>query len=263
MPRFTTLLVAILLSSSLAVAGPAGVSRLIEQLEEGTDFRVRVHAALELGKSGSNQARTPLESALDDDHAAVRAAAAAGLKVLGDRRSIAALTKRLSDSSPAVRSQVQNSIDALQKAKPNAQAADPEVLVQVGKFSKGTSGETRDASDAERASREKLRKLPGVVVVEEEQATTAAAPVVMVSGRVKRLESSRDGAAVTYSASVEFVVHRMPGQTIRGIISGSARASGAASADSATLAALRRSALEAAIESALRRAPTAFRAAAQ
>jgi hypothetical protein len=90
-------------------------------------------------------------------------------------------------------------------------------------------------------------------------------PVVMVTGRVKQLEQSREGTSVIYLASIEFVLHKMPGQTIKGVVSGSARASGSVEEMNTigALADLQRSALEAAIDSAVRHAPQALRAAAQ
>jgi hypothetical protein len=253
-----------------AAVGATDVSTLIERLEEGIDFRVRVQAALELGKTKDTRARPPLEEALDDDNAAVRAAAAAALKVLGDRRAIAALEKHRKDSSPAVRSQIESSIEFLLSARSTEVKQKAEVLVQIGKFRNGSTVHSKAVvDDAERASRKQLQDIPGVEIVDDEPAPatrrngTSGLPVVMVSGRVKKLESYREGSAVIYAASVEFVVHKMPGQTIKSVVSGSARASGSASSisDRRAMADLRRTALEAAIESAVSRAPQALKAA--
>jgi hypothetical protein len=246
------------------------VGELIERLEDGIDFRVRVQAALELGKTKDARARPPLEEALDDDNAAVRAASAAALKVLGDRRAIAALERHRKDSSPAVRSQIESSIQSLLAAHSAETKQKAEVLVQIGKFRNGSTTQSKSVvDDAERASRKKLEDLPGVEIVDDEPAPAARRngkaplPLVMVSGRVKKLESYREGSAVIYAASVEFVVHKMPGQTIKSVVSGSARASGSASSisDRRAMADLRRTALEAAIESAVSRAPQALKAA--
>ena len=46
--------------------------------------------------------------------------------------------------------------------------------------------------------------------------------MVMVTGQLRKLKESREGAEVVYSASVEYVVHRMPEQAIAGTVSGSA-----------------------------------------
>ena len=72
--------IALVSGGGSAFAQPVG--DLIQKLEEGSDFRVRVQAALELGKTHGRSARLALETALDDENAAVRAAAAAGLKVM-------------------------------------------------------------------------------------------------------------------------------------------------------------------------------------
>jgi hypothetical protein len=246
------------------------VRDLVAKLEKGVDFRVRVQAALELGKTGDKQAQRALEEALDDDNAAVRAAGAAALKVLGFRDSIKALEKHRKDPSPAVRSQVATSIDAL-KAIAAKKDEKPEVLIQLGKIQNGGRVKSASIDDhVARASRQKLDELPGVDLVDESSRSTRSKarkqgepPVVMVTGRVKKLEHETQGRTIVYSASIEFVVHQMPGQAIKGVVSGSARASSdvSDSSDRAAIEDLRLSALEAAIESAMKNAPAAIRAA--
>jgi hypothetical protein len=253
-------------------AGAQQFGDLIQKLERGADFRVRVQAALQLGKTTGAPSRAALEAALDDENAAVRAAAAAGLKVMRDPAAIPALRRHGNDSSPAVRSQISSSIEALRQgdtptAAAGAQKAD--VLVQLGKIGSGSSSTTGAVlDDVARTSRQKLRELPGVAMFEEGKGAAPPRrdlPFVMVTGRVKQLEQSREGASVVYLASIEFVLHKMPGQTIKGVVSGSARASGSANemGSAVAMADLRKSALEAAIDSAVRHAPQALRAAAR
>ena len=247
-----------------SAAGPT-ISDLIDRLQNGPDFRVRVQAALELGKSKLSAARPYLEASLDDDNAAVRAAAAAALKVLADRRALPALLEHQRDASAAVRAQVKSTITALRAAAEKEKKAKPEILVQLGKFRNGTEVKSHSVvRDVEQASRQKLDDLPGVDILETEgSGARQKVPVVMVTGRVKRLQKSREGSAVVYSASVELVMHKMPGQTLKGVVSGSAKAMGEAAelADPPAMAELMRQALEAALESAIRRAPEALRAA--
>lgn len=248
-------------------AAAESVPDLVQRLSSGADFRVRVQAALDLGKRPGEASRRALERALDDGNAAVRAAAAAALKAMKDPACIPALSRHQNDSSSAVRAQIQSSLDALRKADADARAAaTPQVMVQLGKFRSHAGASGAVLEDAARTSRQKFGALPGVAVVDASSGAPPArrdVPTVMLTGQVKQLEQSREGSNVTFMASVEFVVHRMPGQTIRGMLSGSARASGAASemTDAAALEDLRRTAIEAAIESAVRRAPQAFRAA--
>lgn len=265
--RLSTAFAVSLVLATTAAGSSAGsnVDVLIDKLSSGADFRVRLQAALELGKTKDIKARLPLENALDDNNAAVRAAAAAALRVLGDDRSIVALTKHQKDQSAAVRTQIESTINALKEAAANAKARKPQVLVQIGKIRNGTKVRTKSVeADMARASREKLQHLPGVAVLEEGSATKdKKLAFVMLTGNVKNLEQTRQGDAIVYSASVEFVLHKMPGQTIKGVLSGSAKAEGSAAqaADQEAMDDLRRMALEAAIESAIRRAPPALQAA--
>src|SRR5262245_42335090 len=115
-------------------AGAQPTSDLIQKLDQGADFRVRVQAALELGKTRGSASRAALEAALDDENSAVRAAAAAALKVMKDPSAIPALLKHDSDPSAAVRAQIKNSVEALSGGGAAPPVQKPEVLVQVGKI---------------------------------------------------------------------------------------------------------------------------------
>jgi hypothetical protein len=264
-----TVLVTLALSLSVVQAGAQPTSDLIQKLDGGADFRVRVQAALELGKTHGTTSRIALENGLDDENAAVRCAAAAGLKVMRDPTALAALQRHEDDPSPAVRAQIKSSEEALSGGAAQRSVQKPDVLVQVGKIRSGsTSTSDQMLVDVARTSRQKLRELPGVAVVDETKdpsTTRRDVPLVMVTGRVKQLEESREGSSVVYLASVEFVLHKMPGQSIKGVVSGTARASGSAGemGSARAMADLRKSALEAAIDSAVRRAPQALRAASQ
>ena len=87
LPRRAALL-ALLTTMATPVFAKPGLDELVGQLRNGKDFRVRVQAALQLGRSMSPEAFAPLVSALDDDNASVRAAAVAALESLGDMRAI-------------------------------------------------------------------------------------------------------------------------------------------------------------------------------
>jgi hypothetical protein len=74
-----TLLIVVLSFPSTAWAGGDSMATAIHELANNQDFRVRTQAALTLGTSGEGRAVEPLCRALDDNKAAVRAAAAAAL----------------------------------------------------------------------------------------------------------------------------------------------------------------------------------------
>jgi hypothetical protein len=266
-PSRRLLVLGLLLASASAQAAPPSVRELIERLARSDDFRVRVQAALELGKSAEPDALDPLIRALDDQNASVRTAAAAALGQLGDEAAIPALKEKRLDRSESVRKQIQATLAAL-TAEPSG---DPpaRLLVKIGAMRNQTAVKSRQIeAELEKESRKKLDELPGVrVIARSDEATQSAKqlPVVMVSGHIQKLQASRDGTDVVYSASVEYILHTMPDQSIAAKVSGSA--SGSLTRDEAKnqarAAELRHQVLGAAIASALRRAPRALLAAAR
>lgn len=239
---------------------------LSDRLRDSSDFRVRVQAALELGRSKDADAVEPLTEALDDQHASVRAAAAAALGKLGDRRAMSALEAHRDDSSPAVSQQVKSALGALARA-PEA----PHIRVKLGLVHNGTR--VRSAALEQQIlseSRKTLGELPGVDVLPAEQMTAdsnqaATGPAVMIVPSIQKLAASRDGDAIVYSASIEYIVHTLPDETIMARVSGSASTAATQheARDRTRSAEVRREVLEAAIRSALKRASRALVAAAR
>jgi hypothetical protein len=264
LPRRSALFSLIALVAAPVMAATPGLDELVGQLKDGKDFRVRVQAALQLGKSMSPQAFAPLVSALDDDNASVRAAAVAALESLGDTRAIAPLREHRLDRSDAVRKQIKASLAELEA---QAEAVKPKVLIKLGLMKNGSGVKSKKIeSELAQASRKKLAELPGVkVLLEGDDGTGKKTPVVMVTGSVEQLKASREGSSIVYTAKVEYVLHTMPEQSIAAKVSGSAsaQASEQEANDSARSAQLRKEVLEAAIASALRRAPPALIAAAR
>jgi hypothetical protein len=265
---FRTVTTTIVLCSSVALGAPSSVPELSLRLKDTSDFRVRVQAALQLGKVGDGDALGPLVAALDDPSESVRAAAAAALKQLGDTRAIEPLKEHRLDRSKAVREQIRDSLSSLDKV---AAEGPSKVLVQLGSMKnqtavKGSGIEAQLATE----SRKKLGELPGIEVLSDKVDSKKAArekklPLVLVSGQIQKLKASHEGGEVVYSASVEFVLHTMPDQSIAAKVSGSARGTltAAESKDRVRAAELRHEVLVAAITSAVRRAPRAIRAAAR
>jgi hypothetical protein len=89
----------------------ADVDHLVQNLANGSDFRIRTQAALALGASKSKRAVEPLCSGLGDSNATVRAASAAALGRLRLGGS-ECLTKRLlTETSDTVKSTIQKALD--------------------------------------------------------------------------------------------------------------------------------------------------------
>src|SRR5262245_42210823 len=113
LPFIRRLFGAIVFSTIVGGAGVSGAQdagSVKTDLLTSPDFRVRVCAALYLGKAKPPDARFVLERALDDPHPAVRAAAAAALVQVGDDGAVASLQKHLAtESSAAVKAQLKTS----------------------------------------------------------------------------------------------------------------------------------------------------------
>jgi hypothetical protein len=258
-----------LLFDGAALAKP-GTSELVARLRSGGDFRVRVQAALQLGRSEQIKAVAPLVDALDDPHASVRAAAAAGLKMLGDPRALGALKQHRLDPSDPVRAQVHDAIAALEVERDEPEVK-PKVFVKLGDVRNGTSVKSPAIEKTILTqSRKNLDELPGIEVLPNDDEVVAAAeeqdiPVVMVTTSIQKLSASREGNSIVYSANIEYLVHSMPDQVIAARVAGSASTSASEkdAKDKAKSAALRREVVEAAVKSALARASAALIAAAR
>jgi len=227
------------------------------------DFRVRVSAALLLGKSHDASARAPLERALSDSSPAVRIAAAAALGALGEKEAVSALEQQASkEPSESVKSQIKTSIERL-KAPATPSLAGASYLVQLGTMKNSTSvrGEAL-AQVLHQATKTKASAIPKVVVAEAsdaavlKEATTKKLPVLALDGTVLKITQGTSGQAITCQAQVEFSLRRVSDQSLKGLLTGSATSmdSTRALGDQQRIAQLQNQAVEAAVDSALHNA---------
>ncbi len=152
-----------------------GVTALRE-LAQSPDFRVRVSAALVLGRARPPGALAALEQALSDAHPAVRIAAAAALGVLGDANAIDAVARALaSEPSPGVRAQLLSTLDILRSGVASPQpsswtrplGSDVRYVVRLGAMRNGTpirGAELRRVLHD--AARSRARAIRGVAVAD-------------------------------------------------------------------------------------------------
>lgn len=248
-------------------------SGAFRDLAIGTDFRLRVAAALSLGKSKSLGARPALEKALGDPNPAVRAAASAGLGAIGDPAAIVALRLALTrETTPNVQAQFETTIKRLGSGSGSkANPSKPRFLVSLGKL-ENRSGVTGPevATALKVATRAKMAAVPGIEVLTDGADISAASksrnlPAFTVDGSLTELAKKQSPGGVSYSARVEYLIRKMPEQSLKGTMSGNAQAQ----ADSkeirgqTELAQLQIDAVGAAIDSALRGASPALEAAAR
>ena len=211
---------------------PAGALR---DLTDSSDFRVRVSAALYLGRTHPVGAREALEHALSDAHPAVRVAAASALGSLGDAAAIAALARRAStEASESVKAQLQSSIDQLRRGvaadQPSADShkLGPNVryVVRLGSMRNPSGVRGEDLRRVlQSAARSRARGLHGTAIVDADAALLAQAmerhlPVLTLDGSVMQVTEARVEGSTQVQARVEFAVRRE--QTLKGTLSGAA-----------------------------------------
>ncbi len=216
----------------------------LRDLAESPDFRVRLSAALYLGRNKPRGALGALVRALSDGDPTVRVAAAAALGALGDPAAIGPLTLRLSsESSASVAAQIHSAIDRLRQGMISAQpASDPKqgalapgvrYVVRLGTMRNpsGVRGEDlrRVLHDAAVSHAQVLK---GCAVVDGDTGLLAQAaqrhlPVITLDGSLTQLIESRIADTIQVQARVEFAVRR--DQTLRGTLSGAATTSGSGS----------------------------------
>jgi plasmid stability protein len=212
-----------------------------------SDYRVRMSAALVLGRSTEPGARKTLEIALSDGHPAVRAAAAASLAKVGDAKSQNVLRARAeTESDDSVKKQIARAVDMIESRKEKKQ-----LMVQLGTFRNASkTGGTNLTNVASSAARSNAIKFAQVVDAAD-VAATAAGPkkshVVRLDGELRSLSLTKQGDVMSVRAQVEFSILQMPGKTLKGTLSGAATSRDAG----VTVASLQELAVRGAVESAL------------
>jgi hypothetical protein len=239
MTRLTKYVVAVLASVALTTAQPTVSTAQSPELDaqgaaadlaHASDFRVRVSAALLVGKTRPEGARRMLERALEDPHAAVRTAAAAALALVGERAAIASLESHArNEVSGSARAQMQATIASLSHGDraPTVAPAHARYVVEIGQMRNMTSVRGGELSSVLRdAARAQALSLPGAAVYDagDPQADRAASrmPVLLLEGQITKLQQAQSNGAMHIDARVEFSVRRVPQQTLKGTLSGGA-----------------------------------------
>ncbi|MFO0546848.1 MAG: HEAT repeat domain-containing protein [Polyangiaceae bacterium] len=250
-----------LVPASTTLADDASVRK---ELATAGDFRVRVTAALALGKS-KDKANTPaLVAALKDDNAAVRSAAASGLAALLDVSALSAL-ERARDAERDT-----NAKQAMEKAVSTLKAAkQTKWVVSLGKI-ENKSGDAKAGKVFQSALKSKLAAIPGIEVVSTEEEAVKRAkdrnlPTIAFDGKLVQVSQSKSGKDLAVSAQVEVLIRKIPEQALKATVKGKAQAviDQKAVKGDAELASLQADAVTAAVDSALKGAPTAIEAAAK
>jgi len=250
----------------IAIATPLfaaqDVATLRKELATASDFRVRVAAALALGKKKDVGSIAVISKALGDESAAVRAAAASALGAIGDKSALPALEKaRGAEKEASVRGAIDRAITNLRgKTK---------FVVALGKL-ENKSGNSKVSTHFQTIAKAELAKIPGVQVASSdaeavEKAKSMKLPTIALDGRLVQLQKEKAGNDVGFNARVEFVVRKLPEQSLKASVKGNAKAllDARAVKGDKELNQLQTEAVTAAVQSALSGAPKALEEAAK
>jgi hypothetical protein len=145
-----------LLLGAPALAQTSDLDRLIYNLANSEDFRVRTQAALALGASKSERAAPPLCAALGDTNTTVRAASAAALGRLALASGRDCLEKRLSvETSDVVKATIAKALDVIKGGAGGAEPAfanDTRFYIAIGKTTDKTGRGTAEIDSIVRAA---------------------------------------------------------------------------------------------------------------
>jgi hypothetical protein len=217
---------AVLLASALPAPARAADSAKIEELgkavvEDG-NYKVRVQAALVLGKLGDARAVKPLIKALSDVNKTVRAMAAQALGQLGDATAVDPLRGLLGkETDPFVRTQIEKAVAALSGGGGGGGGVGKKakVYLSFGPFTGGVKSAGPEAAKvvADALSRE-LGKLPVVTLTlsAADQHNFAKTGLLgfYIDGNITRLEDVVASGTSETNCDVKVMVARWPTKSI-------------------------------------------------
>jgi hypothetical protein len=201
---------------TVLVAARVGWAGKVEDLSKAlltdSSFKVRVQAALLLGKLGDKGGTNALIKALDDEDRSVRAMAAQSLGKLGGGSAAPALKALLGHEQDAfVSTQIKIALSALE----DQEVKDRKIFVTVGPFSGGVKlADTSILALLQTSLRQALLKLPKLTFSETPAKGRGHTPQLgfLVDGNVSRLQEVF-GVGET-SCEIKLMVARWPSKSI-------------------------------------------------
>jgi hypothetical protein len=144
--RFAAIVIALGTFASSAAAQTEDINRLVDNLKNGPDFRIRTQAALALGASKNSTAVQPLCAGLSDANTTVRAAAAAALGKLNLGGQECLNARLASEPSETVKAAIQRAMQQLAGGAEPVFLPSTKYYLQLGRVS-DKSGRTDGSVD--------------------------------------------------------------------------------------------------------------------
>ena len=207
----TPFLLVLLISPPVRAASPATAKKLIYALNSPS-FKVRLQAAILIGKKEVFQASDALREALDDQHDAVRAAAALSLGKLGDAKSRSKLVSLLKHKSQLLVRSIEKALMLLDKKNGEAVFL---VAIEKPRMPKGVA-RSRGAR-LMRTFKRKLENTGGIVLSAGEENIFSKSELdthlkkrkltgILLQPKISRLKENDDGSNTTVICKVSIMV---------------------------------------------------------
>ena len=208
--------------AALAGAPPGKIDELCHALLEDTNYKVRVQAALVLGKLRDPSALPSLTRALGDPNKTVRAIAAQALGQLADPSALDALKALLrQESDPFVRKETEKAVALLASAGGAAAAANKhaKIYLNFGPFTGGVkSAGGDDAKTIRDALARELGRLSLVTLTlansDPKVFAKSGLTGFYIDGNITRLDDQPAGGSSETSCDVKVMVARWPTKAI-------------------------------------------------
>jgi hypothetical protein len=237
------LVVALLVVIRAAPAAADNVTELAKQLENGSDYKVRLSAALSLSKLGDQRAVPAFIAALDDSDKTVRGAAAVGLSKLINGKTKEALRKKAvealgrvaqSDSSTFVQKQAQKALETIGGLTGGASAGVvAPFYVNIGDMAAKPTGSEKLKTLMKNTAEKTVKKTNKDMsttwaggVPTQKQLDTAKVAGFFVDGTLNDLTVKTKGASTIVSCKLSMLVATFPRKSIFGVLEGSASVQG-------------------------------------
>jgi hypothetical protein len=199
---------------------------LTRALMTDPSYKVRVQAALVLGKLGDKRAVPALIQALKDANESVRGVAATSLGHLGDRSAANALLGATNDSSEFVRNQAKKALKAVSSGGSEVAApvrAGARYYLHVGFNGADSKGGHEYAELVRSRLTRELQKLPSVTLSvagssgEPSEKTLSQHHLegFVVDGNIQRLSSQHAGGQSQIDCDLKAYVATFPGRSIK------------------------------------------------
>jgi hypothetical protein len=214
---FAVLLLSLVAASARAAQPQVKVEELEKALIEDANYKVRVQAALVLGRLGDHSAVPSLVKALSDGNKTVRAIAAQALGQLADHDAADPLRELLKrEGDPFVRTQTEK---ALALVSGDAGQKKAKIYLTFGPFTGGVKSAGADAAKViHDALARELGKAQGVTLdlspADQKSFPRTGLLGFYIDGNITRLDDMPAGSSSETSCDVKVMVARWPSKAI-------------------------------------------------